>query len=79
MPLPLTPAERQIFRTLARHRGQIVPIADLIPPPKWGAVDMHRRRRVFKVHMCRLRGKLRAAGFGRGLIETVPSGVRLGV
>lgn len=79
MPLPtLDPTELHILQTLARRRGQVVPVADLIPPVKWGAPDARNRDRLFRVRLCGLRGKLRAAGFARNAIETVPGlGLRL--
>lgn len=80
MPIPtLDPTERRIFRTLTLRRGQVVPIADLIPPPKWGAPDPRKRRRLFRVRLCVLREKLRASGYARDAIETVVGhGVRFG-
>ena len=50
----LDPTERHILAALTQRRGQVVPVADLIPPAKWGAPDPRNRRRVFKVRLGRL-------------------------
>jgi hypothetical protein len=76
MRLHLTPIEAQILRPLLHRRGELVPFADVVPPPIRGGSDHPAaRRRALRVWLCGIREKLRPAGWEVEVVKF--RGVRL--